>query len=130
MPRGDRSGPMGAGPMTGRGLGYCAGHAAPGYTTSEVGPGRGAGGRGGGRGAGGCGGGGRGFRHRYYATGVPGWGRAAYPQAYGPPAGYAPPVALTPRDEAAALKAEAEYLTAALEETKSRLTELGSDKDE
>ncbi|MCK4510615.1 DUF5320 domain-containing protein, partial [bacterium] len=31
MPRGDRSGPGGAGPMTGRGLGYCAGYPAPGY---------------------------------------------------------------------------------------------------
>lgn len=117
---------MGAGPMTGRGLGYCAGYAAPGYATSEYGPGR----RAGGQGGGGYGGDGRGFRHRYYATGVPGWGRAAYPQAYGPPAGYGPPVAPAPGDDAAALKAEAEYLTAALEETRSRLAALEPDKDE
>ncbi len=32
MPRGDRMGPMGAGPRTGRGLGYCAGYDTPGYT--------------------------------------------------------------------------------------------------
>ncbi len=32
MPRGDRMGPMGAGPRTGRGLGYCAGYDSPGYT--------------------------------------------------------------------------------------------------
>ena len=126
MPRGNRSGPMGAGPMTGRGLGYCAGYAAPGYATSEYGPGR----RAGGQGGGGYGGDGRGFRHRYYATGVPGWGRAAYPQANGPPAGYGPPVAPAPGDDAAALKAEAEYLTAALEETRSRLAALEPDKDE
>ncbi len=131
MPRGDRSGPGGAGPMTGRGLGYCAGYPAPGYAADGYGYGRGAGGYGGGGR-----GGGRGFRHRYYATGVPGWGRAGYAPAYGPPpgyappAGYAPPVAPAPKDEAAALKAEAEYLGAALEEIKSRLAALESDTDE
>ncbi len=31
MPAGDRTGPGGFGPMTGRGLGYCAGYSAPGY---------------------------------------------------------------------------------------------------
>ena len=31
MPRGDRTGPLGRGPMTGRGLGYCAGYDAPGF---------------------------------------------------------------------------------------------------
>ena len=31
MPRGDRTGPWGAGPMTGRAAGYCAGYPAPGY---------------------------------------------------------------------------------------------------
>ncbi len=130
MPRGDRSGPGGAGPMTGRGLGYCAGYPAPGYAADGYGYGRGGGGYGGGRG------GGRGYRHRYYATGVPGWGRAGYPPAYGPPAGYAPPggyappVAPPPGDDAAVLKAQAEYLAAALEETRSRLAALESDNDE
>jgi len=32
MPWGDRTGPLGLGPMTGRGLGYCAGFSTPGYT--------------------------------------------------------------------------------------------------
>ncbi len=32
MPRGDRTGPDGVGPMTGRGLGYCAGYDNPGFT--------------------------------------------------------------------------------------------------
>jgi hypothetical protein len=53
MPAGDRTGPDGAGPVTGRGLGYCTGHAAPGY--AHPGPGRGFGrgwGRGRGRGRG------------------------------------------------------------------------------
>lgn len=32
MPRGDRTGPYGEGPATGRGLGFCTGHQTPGYT--------------------------------------------------------------------------------------------------
>ncbi|MDI3534182.1 MAG: hypothetical protein PWQ82_547 [Thermosediminibacterales bacterium] len=32
MPRGDGTGPRGLGPMTGRGMGYCAGFPVPGYT--------------------------------------------------------------------------------------------------
>lgn len=31
MPRGGRSGPFGMGPMTGRGMGYCAGFPTPGF---------------------------------------------------------------------------------------------------
>jgi hypothetical protein len=31
MPRGNRTGPMGMGPMTGRGAGYCAGFSVPGF---------------------------------------------------------------------------------------------------
>ena len=31
MPRGDRTGPMGLGPMTGRAAGYCAEFPVPGY---------------------------------------------------------------------------------------------------
>ncbi len=32
MPFGDRTGPEGLGPRTGRGLGYCSGYSTPGYT--------------------------------------------------------------------------------------------------
>jgi len=39
MPRGDRTGPVGMGPMTGRAAGYCAGYAVPGFVNSM--PGRG-----------------------------------------------------------------------------------------
>ncbi|MEA4849317.1 MAG: DUF5320 domain-containing protein [Clostridiaceae bacterium] len=54
MPRGDGTGPMGMGQMTGRGAGFCAGFAAPGYA-NRVGFG--------------CGfGGGRGFRRMFYAN--------------------------------------------------------------
>lgn len=31
MPRGDKTGPTGKGPMTGRGLGYCSGSNMPGF---------------------------------------------------------------------------------------------------
>ncbi|HOQ58716.1 MAG TPA: DUF5320 domain-containing protein [Bacteroidales bacterium] len=60
MPRGDKTGPKGQGPMTGRGLGFCKGHDSPGYTENfeddkDLGRGRGFGGglgRGRGRGFG------------------------------------------------------------------------------
>ena len=61
MPRGDRTGPRGMGPRTGRAMGYCSGHDAPGFAN----PGPGAGGR--------CAGGGLGLaRGRGRAT--PGYG--------------------------------------------------------
>ena len=40
MPRGDGTGPMGMGPVTGRGAGFCAGFTAPGYANSAGGFGR------------------------------------------------------------------------------------------
>ena len=60
MPGGDRTGPVGRGPMTGRAAGYCSGYPNPG----NINPGYGRGfGRGFGRG--------RGF-----------WGRSNYPEPY------------------------------------------------
>ena len=65
MPRGNGTGPMGMGPMTGRAAGYCAGQGVPGYANPYGGRGLGmAWGRGGGPGMGmawGRGGGGRGW---------------------------------------------------------------------
>jgi len=53
MPRGDQTGPMGQGPMSGRKTGYCAGFEVPGYANAGPGGGRGMGwGRGRGRGLG------------------------------------------------------------------------------
>ncbi len=57
MPFGNRTGPMGQGPMTGRGLGFCSGSPSPGYTKPSFGRGRG-------------------FRNWYRATGSNGWQRA------------------------------------------------------
>lgn len=66
MPRGDRTGPEGMGPMTGRAAGFYAGYDVPGYANRCAG-----------RGFGG-GGGRRGYRNWFRATGLPGWlrGRA------------------------------------------------------
>ena len=66
MPWGDRTGPSGMGPMTGRGAGYCAGYDRPGYMNPGFGY------RAFGRG----GFGGHGYRHWYYATGLPFWARS------------------------------------------------------
>ena len=53
MPRGDGTGPNGAGPMTGRALGYCTGYVTPGHMNPPGGYGRRRGpGRGWGRGFG------------------------------------------------------------------------------
>lgn len=85
MPRGDRSGPQGMGPTTGRGLGYCTGHGAPGYVTAP-GPGMGmAWGYGGGRGRGGAGQGMAWGRNRGYGPAYGGgFGRAYGPYGVGP----------------------------------------------
>ncbi|RKY32674.1 MAG: hypothetical protein DRP74_02005 [Candidatus Omnitrophota bacterium] len=128
MPRGDGTGPMGLGPMTGRAAGYCAGYSVPGYMNPAVGAGFGAGrgfyGRGGGFGRGG----GRGRRNWYYATGLPGWQRAAIGMpAFGGwanPAMYLAPVDVTPKQEADALKYQADMLKQQLEDIQSRIETL------
>jgi len=43
MPRGDGTGPLGLGPMTGRGAGYCAGYSVPGCMNPGIRFGRGLG---------------------------------------------------------------------------------------
>jgi hypothetical protein len=65
MPGGDRTGPMGNGPKTGWGRGFCGGAEVQGF-------GRGGWGRGMGRGRGG---GGLGWRHQHRAAGNFGWNR-------------------------------------------------------
>jgi hypothetical protein len=116
MPFGNRTGPDGTGPMTGRGAGYCAGYDAPGFMNPAAGRGlrRGAG-RGFGRGRG------MGFRRRL----------APAAQA---PAGYrypAQPVQPTREEQArmmeaekARLEAEAAEIQAELKEINKRMQEL------
>ena len=96
MPGGDRTGPEGRGPLTGRGAGYCAGEEVPGY-----GPARGFG-----RGFG-WGGRGRGFRGR---------GRGWW--------GFGPAVPPSPEEEATALRAQSESLQATLKNINDRLDKL------
>ena len=122
MPRGDRTGPRGLGPMTGRRMGYCAGYATPGF--ANPGPGYGLG-LGRGRNWGG-GGGGRGWRHWYYATGLPGWARFA-PPAYGPPAYGAPAPPVTKDEEVTWLRNQAKVLQDQLDAINKRLGELESE---
>ncbi len=97
MPRGDRRGPDGRGPMTGRAAGYCAGNSAPGFTSGGFGRGAGRGFRRGG---------GRGFGR--FPQGAQGWGPGMGP-AWGPadPEVYGPPSA---QEEASGLRREASFL--------------------
>lgn len=126
MPFGDRTGPLGLGPMTGRAAGYCAGYPVPGYLNPI--PGRGFG-----RGAG-FGGGGRGRRNMYYATGLPGWARAGWGPAAGYPAYWAPDAQPAPQisaeQELEALKAQAEQFQGTLENINKRIGELESSRKE
>ena len=118
MPRGDRTGPRGMGPMTGRGMGFCAGYATPGFLNT---------GWGAGAGLRFVGGGGRGWRHQFYATGLPGWARYGYGPAWG-----VGPVGVTPnaRQETEFLKRQADSLKAALEDIEGRLSELEQQQTE
>lgn len=119
------------GPMAGRAAGFCAGYGVPGYV--NVGPragfGRGSWGRGGGRG------GGRGRRNWFYATGMPGYARAAsgMPAWGGPGLGMAPAAPLyapSAQQETDALKRQAEFLEQQLDEVRQRLTELEKEQAE
>ena len=115
MPGGDRTGPMGMGPMTGRAAGCCAGYGAPGYANAGWGRGMGFGRGGGGRGP--SAGLRAGWRNRFFATGRPGWMRAGAPYAH---------PAYTPEQELDALKQQAEYFGNALEEIRKQIQELES----
>ncbi|NLH17187.1 MAG: DUF5320 domain-containing protein [Phycisphaerae bacterium] len=105
MPRGNGTGPMGMGPMTGHAAGYCAGFGMPGY--ANLGRGFGVGfGRG------------RGWRNRFYATGLPGWmrfGGNVMPYSFPKP---------DPEMEKLALKNHAEALQTELGLIQQRLNEM------
>jgi Family of unknown function (DUF5320) len=102
MPAGDRTGPMGAGPRTGRAKGFCSGSDQPGFANMGGHVGH----------ASMRGGAGRGWRHRFFDTGIPGW---VFP---------------TPEQESADLKAQAVWLKSQLETVQRRLNELTAKKEE
>jgi len=105
MPKGNKTGPGGQGPKTGRAAGLCAGFAAPGYMNPS--PGRFAG-RGPGFGRGRGFGMGRGMGYR--------WNQPAPVYTYAAP--------YSAKDEAEMLSREAEHLQAYLDEIKQRLENL------
>ena len=120
MPGGDRRGPAGMGPMTGRAAGYCAGYSVPGFVNGVYGAGWG---------YGRSRGGGRGRRNQYYATGLTGWQRSGYPYYGGAAPGYAPYYpqnipGYSRENELNALKGQAEYMEDSLEGINKRIKEL------
>ncbi len=127
MPAGDRTGPLGLGPMTGRAAGYCAGYPVPGYMNPIPGRGWFGVGRGGypwGGGRGRVWGGGRGWWWRarwfggyppYYAAPVP-----VYP--YNPQ--------LTPQEETTLLKEHIAFLEEQIKVAQERIKELETQKKE
>ncbi|MFZ4441318.1 MAG: DUF5320 domain-containing protein [Syntrophales bacterium] len=114
MPGGDRTGPAGRGPMTGRGAGFCAGYGVSGFgNPSYTAGGAFSGGRGG-----------RGRRNRFFATGVPGWQYFAGNTIPGGMSFSAQPE--TPQDELDALRGQAQYLENGLKELQARIESLAS----
>jgi len=114
MPGGDRTGPAGMGPMTGRAAGYCAGYSVPGFANPV--PGRGYGfGRGMGMGF-------HGGRGRHWGFPYAGYG-AGFPIV----APY--PTDITELQELESLQKQAEYITNTLEQINKRITDLESKQD-
>lgn len=108
MPSGDRTGPLGQGPRTGRAFGFCAGYDTPGYTKGfGMGMNRGFGrGMGMGRGRGF----GRGFNYGRFFSGFGQFFPWQYP--------------LSKDDEIRMLKSQAETLSRTQAELEKRLREL------
>ena len=115
MPRGDRTGPEGIGPRSGRGLGYCNGYETPGYMKARPFGGRGLG-RGFRRGFSQGFGRGSGYRWRMYQP---------YDEYYQPP----PTPSMNPEEDTTYLKQVIKDLEQELTSLKDRLQELGKKKD-
>lgn len=116
MPRGDGTGPMGMGPMTGRGAGFCTGFAAPSYA-KPVGYGCGLG-----RGRGKSLGRSQGFRRVFYETGLPRWARFGGQSTNGAYASDA--------GEKELLKRQAKLLENQLHDVKKRLADFEGSTEE
>jgi len=118
MPWGNGTGPLGFGPKTGRGSGHCAGYSVPGYMNPIPG-----------RGFWGCSGRAHGYRHWFYATGLPGWmktggvysafGRWPMPYRY----------EMDPKEEVDILKRQEEFFKKQLEEIQNRISTLEKEEE-
>lgn len=122
MPGGDRTGPAGLGPMTGRAAGYCAGYSIPGYMNPVLargfsGRGRGWFNRGMGRGRG------RRWEMSYFGVGFPAWGY------YGGPS-YPYSTELSSEEEMALLKEDAKVLKEQLKELQGYIDTLEKAKSQ
>lgn len=127
MPGGDRTGPLGAGPRTGRAAGFCAGYKMPGYANPIPGYGFGYGFRRGFRGGYGRGFGqglGRGLRRSWGSYEIPPWGASS---PYSQP-GYYPPFdeKASISEEINSLKSQEKYLANALKDLRKRIEEIES----
>ncbi len=113
MPGGNKTGPAGMGPMTGRAAGYCTGNQMPGFANPVAGRGYGFGGRGRG---------GMGRRNGFNATGLLGGQRfGTFNQTANNNAGF---TETTNEQELEYLKGQAQYLTGAVDDIKQRIAEL------
>ena len=114
MPGGDRTGPEGYGPRTGRSLGYCAGYSSPGFTNG-VPRGRGFG-----------------FGRGFWGRGRGFWRRGYYPEPHYEPVPYY--WATSPEPSGEDEKSYLEKMVKGLEEEfkaiKERLQELSKEKKE
>lgn len=124
MPGGDRTGPTGNGPLTGRRVGYCKGYDVPGYMNPGGNSGFGHGGRFG-RGMG------RGNRWGFYAASQPGWARG-YGDEMMEPIGYrspSPPSQMSELSELRYLKDQAKTLKKMLDDVNSQISNLKNAKE-
>lgn len=125
MPRGNGTGPMGMGAMTGRGAGYCAGNNVPGFMNSVAGRGFG-GGFGRGCGGGFARGGGRGFG---FGRGWYGANAAMPGYQYGTPAaGTVAWGGVAPEQEQTTLQNQLANLEQASADIRQRLADLENSK--
>jgi len=119
MPAGDRTGPVGQGPMTGRRLGYCVGDDTPGYMKG--------GGGGMGRGFGFRRGGGFGRGMGYGRGYGRGWGYGMPFPAFSPSYPWTTPMGK--EEEIKLLKSQADALKRSQKDIEKRLSELDKENE-
>jgi hypothetical protein len=115
MPGGDRTGPIGRGPMTGRAAGFCSGYSVPGYANPSYGRGLERGWN-------------RGFGRGYWGRGRGFWWRNYYPEPYYPSAQYA--YQPSKEEEKAYLEEMVKGLELEIKDIKNRIQELSKEKKE